>query len=671
MITQKPLFSWIFRRYAGLQLLLLAIVLVMVFARVFPLEMQKRIVNVAIRFKDYHSLYLYCALYLGAVVLAGSLKYLINVLQHYIGHKILLEIRSRLYDHILHIPLPFFRRTPSGMVISSITSELSTIGDFLGGALAVPVVNLLTLIAFGGYMIHLNPLLALLSLAIYPVEIAIIPYLQNRFNRLNRERIDTTRTMSNHIGEVVGGMQEVHGNGSYTIENRKFARFARELFRLRYRMSLIKFGIKFVNNFFQSLGPFILFLVGGYLTIQGSFDLGALVAFLSAYEKLYDPWKELMDYYQALQDARVRYTRVMEYFHVEAEAREDRPDRSPARLRGDLEVSGLVYTVDKNVRLLDQVSLDLPSGGQLALVGFSGSGKSTLAMVLGRIYNYDAGQVLWDGRELKRMSKVDLVHNIGFVPQHPFIFNGTLMENLLYGCEALDTVALKETAWDGGGTAARENAPQSSRVPDRETVLNMILKVGLFDDVLRLGLNSTLSARRHPELLPRLVRIRQMFYHQWGEQLEDLVEFFHSDRYLHYTDLGCNLTFGNANRHIYEPPHIAEQPLFQEFLTENGLMTPLVDFGKNLAQRTVTLLEDLRDDPFFFQKSPIPPEELDLYRELVEWTERNPLSPLGPVRRNRLLRLSLRFVAGEHKMVACLRNWKRKSLKPAPFSGKR
>jgi len=135
----------------------------------------------------------------------------------------------------------------------------------------------------------------------------------------------------------------------------------------------------------------------------GRFNLGALVAFLSAYEKLYDPWKELMDYYQDLQDSRVRYRRVMDYFDAEPEFPLAPTDRQPYELAGRIEVEDLIYVAEGRVQLLDQISLSLEPGEQMALVGFSGSGKSTLALVLGQLYAYDKGHVLLDHRELKTL----------------------------------------------------------------------------------------------------------------------------------------------------------------------------------------------------------------------------------------------------------------------------
>jgi len=382
---------------------LFGLIAVTVIARVVPLELQKRIINRAISLKKMDLLFIYCGFYLGAVVLAGSLNYLINVLQGYLGQKIFYEMRTELYQHVLRLPLPFFRRTPPGMVISSLTSELAGVGDFLGSALAVPLINVLTLCAFAGYLLYLNPLLALLSFGIYPIEIAIIPMLQKRYNRINFERIDVNRSLSNTIGEAIAGVHKVQAHGGYPIEGEKFGTFAAKLVDLRKRMYILNYGIKFINNFFQNLGPFFLFLLGGYLTMVGRFNLGALVAFLSAYEKLYDPWKELMDYYQDLQHSRVRYRRVMDYFDAEPEFPLAPTDRQPYELAGRIEVEDLIYVAEGRVQLLDQISLSLEPGEQMALVGFSGSGKSTLALVLGQLYAYDKGHVLLDHRELKTL----------------------------------------------------------------------------------------------------------------------------------------------------------------------------------------------------------------------------------------------------------------------------
>ncbi len=636
MIQKKSLFSWVFQRYRGLQLLLLGVIVVTVFFRVVPLEMQKRIVNQAIRLKKIDLLLMYCAFYLGAVVLAGSLKYFINVLQGYIGQKILYEIRTELYRHVLQLPLPFFRRTPPGMVISSLTSELSAVGDFLGSALAVPVINVLTLFAFAGYLMYLNPLLGLLSLAIYPVEIAIIPMLQGRYNRLNQERIDVNRSLSNTIGEAVSGIQDVHGHAGYPVETQKFEGFVGKIFALRQKMNILNYGIKFTNNFFQNLGPFTLFLLGGYLTMTGRFNLGALVAFLSAYEKLYDPWKELMDYYQDLQDSRVRYRKVMDYFDVEPEFALVSAERKPHDLRGKVEVKDLSYLAEGQVQLLDRISLSLQPGEHLALVGFSGSGKSTLALIMGQLYHYNQGHVLLDDKELKTLSKMDVSRNVGFVAQQPFVFDGTIRENLLYACQSLFLAA---------------DPKEGIALPEREQILATVQQVGLTDDILRLGMKSVLPRERWQANVPRLIKTRRRFHQQRGTPLVDLVEVFDVTRFLKQRSIYGNIVFGDPQGDEFKQETVATNPSFRKLLRDTGLDQPLLELGKNLATQTVMLFRDVRQDPGLSEISPVPLEQLEPYGDLVGRSFRSHSTAEAKRDEELLLELALRFVPGQHKLA--------------------
>jgi len=636
MVTKKSLFSWVLERCRGLQSALFIMILFTVFFRVFPLEMQKRIVNIAIQSRNLNALFTYCGLYITAVVMAGVLKYIINVLQGYIGQKILYEMRDQLYAHILSLPLSFFRRTPPGMVISSLTSELSGPGDFLGSALAVPVINLLTLITFAGYMVYLNPLLAVLSFAIYPVEILIIPVLQKRYNRLNQDRINVTRSMSNAIGEAITGMHEIHGNASYPIENKKLDAFGSMLFRLRHRMNKNKFLVKFINNFFQSLGPFILFLVGGYLSIKGRLDLGALVAFLSAYEKLYDPWKELMDYYQDFQDSRVRYYQVMSYFDYAPEFQlKPEEQREPYQLQGKIEITDLDYVVDNDIRILDQISLDLQPGEQLAVVGFSGSGKSTLAMVIGQLYSYSRGHVLMDGMELKTLTKLDVSHNLGYVAQHPFIFDDTIMENIIYACKSLQLNQLLE----------------EESLPDRAQILRVVDEVGLSDDILRFGLNTLLDINAHGVFAEKLINVREQFQSRWRTELAEQVEFFDVEKFLNYTNVAENITFGHPNRETWELEQLPTNKIFRQFLEETSLTSELSDLGVEMATQTVSLLEDLKDDQFFFEMSPIPRSEFDLYSTIVERIGKVGRDQLSRKELDAILKLALRYIPANHKMA--------------------
>ena len=300
MITETKLYDWVLKKNRLRQLAIFCVILLSVAMQVLPLELQKRIVNVAIRTGDMGLLITYATLFFIAFVLFSLLKFTVNLMQARLGQAILCDIRCQLHAHILKLPLGFFRTHPAGTVINSLSGELSEVGHFIGGAITVPFTIILTLLAFGGYMIYLDPLLAGISLSIYPIEIILIPRIQKRYNRYNQERITTLRQLNDTINESISGIHEIQSNAVFGRVGDQFDSISHTLRRGINQLFLIKFTIKMINNLFQNTGPLLLFVVGGYLAIQGNFSLGALVAFLSAYEKVYDPWKELIGFYQGV-----------------------------------------------------------------------------------------------------------------------------------------------------------------------------------------------------------------------------------------------------------------------------------------------------------------------------------------------------------------------------------
>jgi ABC-type multidrug transport system fused ATPase/permease subunit len=635
-VVKRSLFSWVFPGNVKLQITLLFIIVVMVFARVVPLEMQKRVVNEAINLRDIDLLFLYCGIYLVAVIFSSGLKYLTNVLQTLISQRATANMRKELYHHILTLPLGFFRNTQPGSVVNSLVTELAMPGNFVGMAIAAPVTNLLTLLAFAVYLFWLNPLLAAVSFSIYPIVVFLVPVLQRGVNRANKRRVDAARTLSSRIAESISGIHEVHGNGAYSIENKKYDRLVDRLLKIRIVWSLYRFAVKTSNGFFISLGPFIVFILGGYLTIKGQLELGALVAFLSAQERLYDPWKELIEFYQVYQDGHVTYQRTMEFFDVMPEHAIAPADRKPFDLEPNIDVKDLSFVTDSGIRLLDGINLSLNPGEHLALVGFSGSGKSTLALCIGQLYKYTGGHVLIGDKEVSNLTKKDMVNNMGFVAQSPVIFEGTIEDNLLYACKARA---------DGNGQSEAD-------LPSLDDVISVLQQTGIFVDVLRFGMNTILAHDENEELVEVIVRVRENFQRDFGEELADYVEFFDEDKYLYYSSVAENLIFGTPRKSAFEHSRLCNNPYFLKFMKQADLTRPLLSLGADLARQTVDILGNLPPDAVFFEQSPIEPDELDQLKLLVEKLKRRKLHELSAEHHQQLLDLALRFIPGIHKMVA-------------------
>jgi ABC-type multidrug transport system fused ATPase/permease subunit len=641
-IVKKPLLAWVFRGNQKLKLILLFTVVVAVIIRVAPLELQKRIINQAIGLKAFELLLIYCGFYLVAVVIAGGLKYLIAYLQTVIGQRALTDMRKELYRYVLSLPLSFFRKTQPGMVVQTFASELATAGDFIGMAVAVPLVSVLSLIAFTAYLLWLNPLLAMVSFSIYPFSLFVLPALQRRANKANKKRVDAARDLSGKIAEAVSGIHEIQGNAAHHIESRKFDLIADRIQKIRIIWNLYRQGIKVSSNFFSNISPLIIFLLGGYLTIRGELGLGALVAFLSAQEKLFDPWRELIDVYQSYQEAAVTYRRTMQYFDVAPEFAVDPENRQPYNLEGNIEVKNLSFNTDEGVHLLSNASLTLAAGEQIALIGFSGSGKSTLANCIAQLIKYTGGHVLIDNRQVADLTKRDVAWNVGLVSQNPFIFDGTIEENLLYGCVS-------------------KMAPDP--LPDLDQMIETIQQTGLFPDVLRFGLNSMLDNKAHAKLAPNLIRIRKKLGRRLNVPMAEHIEFFDKEKYQDYSTVAKNLTFGSANQIAFRENNLSKNEYFLKFLEDIDLMSPLMIMGSKLCRKTVALLAGLPPSEMFYEQSPLSPDELETYDLLSEQLKQMNWRLLNPHDQQLLLELALRFISGKHKMIVLPDDLKRQILK--------
>jgi len=637
-LTERPLFYWIKKRYRALQVVLLVIIVISLFFRVYPLEMQRKIINIAINLKMIDKLYLYCGLYLGAVLMAGIMKYAANTLQAIIGQKILIGMRRDLYQHILKLPLTFFHKTQTGMITSAMTAELNAIATFLGGALAIPITSVLTFLVFLGFMIYLNPLLGLLSMIIYPFEFTVIPLLQRWYNRYNQKRVMVTRRMASVVNEAAEGIHEVQGNGSFLLEQLKLDRLIYRLYDLVVRLDILKYGIKFSNNLFQSIGPFLLFLVGGYMAINGEFTIGALVAFLSAYEKVYDPWKEVILYYQSYQDAQVRYKQIMELFDHQPQFLLEAPGSAPRSFKGSIEAKNIGYRINDSIQLLDDISFRLEAGKHLALVGFSGSGKSTLGHVLSRLYQQSSGTLSIDGQMIETLSQMDVVTGISTVAQQSFIFTGTVRDNLLYSTNALHL------------------ADVTHELPSRQEIFEIITEVGLVPDLVRWGLRSTISPQRARPMISSFLKMRKIVRRKMGSDISEAVEFYDVNRFLRYSPLAVNIMFGTYGI-AYTTKKLLTNETFRTFLKDAALEEPLIEFGFEVAETTINLLGDFNGDDFLFRGSPMKPGQLKDYVKLLEQIDAGgSWKTLNKKSRDRLLLLGLKFTPGIHKITSLPRS---------------
>ena len=273
-------------------------------------------------------LFAFCGLYFALVLINGAFKYYINVYKGLIGERMLRRLRYQLYARILRFPLPHFRRVSQGELIPMITSEVEPLGGFIGDAFSLPLYQGGLLVTALIFIMVQDWKLGLMALVFYPVQGFVIPKLQRRVNMLGKARVKAVRKLAERIGETVSGAQEVHANDTRQFELADFSYRLGNIFHIRFEIYRKKFFVKFLNNFINLLTPRLLFSIGGYMVIQGELSIGALVAVMGAQKDIASPWRELLNFYQIQNDAKIKYDQVVSQFE-------------PAGMRGEAELHDL------------------------------------------------------------------------------------------------------------------------------------------------------------------------------------------------------------------------------------------------------------------------------------------------------------------------------------------
>jgi ABC-type multidrug transport system fused ATPase/permease subunit len=397
-------------------------------------------------------------------------------------------------------------------------------------------------------------------------------------------------------------------------------------------------------------------LIGGWLIIRhpATLDVGGLVAFLQAYNQLNEPWRELINYFQQKENARVKYEQVIANFdppelRPEFPTEEETPSALP-ELAGAYDARGASVVLEGSVRALDQIRLTTPPHEHVAVVGTTGSGKSTLTLVLAKLYGY-TGSVLLDGTELTQVPAAVAGRRIAFVGGEVRLFTGTVFENVIYGLRHRPA-----TAAGAGGTEGWLDLAAVG-VADRAGLVTAVLEtarvVGLDEDLFTLGLRATIDPTRQPELAERLLTARRLVAERFErEGGEAAVEFFDRDRFAGYASLGENIMFGHSSVPLLALDRLAESEHFRQVIAEVELRAPLLALGADIAREMVEIFKDIPADHELFQNfSLVTAAELPEYARIVSRVERGSPGDLPAPDQERLLALSLRLIPARHRLV--------------------
>ncbi len=617
-----------------------------------------------------------CFAFMGVVVVNNGLKYYINVYKGRLAERLLRRLRFDLFSHVLRFPMPHFKRTSQGELISMITGESEQVGAFTAGAYADPAFLGGQLLVAIGFILAQDWRLAVAALALYPIQIYIIPKLQKRVSALAKRRLRQVRHLSDHVGEAVSGISEVHTNDTAWLELSRFTDRLAKIYNIRYELFRRKYTIKFLNNFIDKLAPFIFYLIGGILVIQGNLTLGALVAVISAHKDMSAPWKELLNWYQQREDAKVKYEQIVTQFDppgmlASGLQLDDAEDQGP--FEGDVELSNVTLIDEDDVQRLSNVTFKMGLDRHFAVVGGGGSGKEELGQLLARLVFPSRGSIRIGGQDLTQLPQAVTGRRLAYVAASTPLQAGAVRDNLLYGLKhrpvrAVDYDDDGQRLWESDLAEAQltGNAPfdyaadwvdyTAAGATNSEDVFGKLVEVmdvvDLSNDVYQMGLRGTIDPIQRPEIAESVLSARNALKDRLQEDAyRDLVELFDREKYNTNATVAENLLFGNPVGEGFDMSGLAENDYVLQVLDKVGLRDRLLDIGQQVAATMVEIFADLPPGhEFFEQYSFISSEDLPEFQALLARADRETLTGLSDEDRVKLLSLPFKIIPAQHRL---------------------
>ncbi len=382
-------------------------------------------------------------------LIRGVATYGQGVLMAFVGQRVIADLQSRVFAHILRFDLAFFQDTASGKLVSRLTNDINMMRNAVSNALTGMVKDSLTLLFLVGVMFEKDWKLALIACVVFPIAIYPIAKLGRRMRKVSTSALNELGLFTARLNEAFQGARHVKAYNREDFEAEKTDRLIESVFRLVFKSHRVR---AIASPLMETLGGIfvaVLILYGGWQVIEGALTPGAFFAFVTAMLLAYRPLKALANLNTSLQEGLAASQRVFDLLDTEPRIAEA-PDARPLKVAGGaVALEGVRFTYPNGAPALHDLSLDIPAGETVALVGPSGAGKSTVLNLIPRFYDVDEGAVRIDGCDVREATIESVRDAVALVSQEAVLFDDSVRANIAYGrIEAgdRDIVAAARTA---------------------------------------------------------------------------------------------------------------------------------------------------------------------------------------------------------------------------------
>ncbi len=372
----------------------------------------------------------------------AALQYLLAL----IGQQLLASLRSQLFEHLQALSMRYHDTHIVGVTISRVINDVAVINDLLSQGLITLVGDTAVLVGIVVVMVSMSPRLALYTFSVLPVmALATWLFAQQAQVAFRNTRVKIAAVVGD-LAENISGMRVIQAFAQEDATQERFDEVNRDNRDANVAAMTLSFVFLPSVEFLGMLATGIVLWFGGMAVIGGEITIGVIVAFLAYVTRFFQPIQELSQLYTTMQAAMAGGERVLDLLDAPPEVK-DRPDAiAMPTIRGQVELSHVSFAYRGDEYVLHDVCLDIPPGQTVALVGPTGAGKTSIANLVARLYDVTEGALRIDGIDVRQVTQCSLRRQMGLVPQEPFLFLGTIAENIRFGRPDASDQAVEEAA---------------------------------------------------------------------------------------------------------------------------------------------------------------------------------------------------------------------------------
>ncbi|SHI30597.1 ABC transporter ATP-binding protein [Wenxinia saemankumensis] len=348
------------------------------------------------------------------------------------AENVLFDIRRKMFSHLQRVSLSFMDKTEVGRLMSRLQGDVNSMQEFLETSV-LSVGDILLLIGIVVAMLWLDWQLGLLVLSVLPILLIVRLFWLQRARAAFMAAHEANSITNGALAEAIHGVRAVQGMDRGRVNHGLYTGLVDDNYRAHLRASrLAQIMIPIVDSL-TGIAMAVVILVGGYMVVEGRIEVGVMVAFLFYIQRFFDPIRSLTMQYSVMQRAMASGHRLTEVLDVDVDVT-DAPDAVPLEREddGSVEFDHVTFGYDPKHPVLKDVSFRVNSGETVALVGPTGSGKSSSMALIHRFYDVQGGAVRVGGRDVRDVTQASLGRHIAMVLQEPFLFTGTVRENIRY-----------------------------------------------------------------------------------------------------------------------------------------------------------------------------------------------------------------------------------------------